>query len=79
MTSDKHYGLNWIKYNYKKGETLHSLLKIPCTNSEKEQFLPLENDNLKKLQNEFKKIEFLIIDEFSFVLHHFMTLHSKHL
>lgn len=27
--------------------------------------MPLENDNLKKLQNEFKKIEFLIIDQFS--------------
>ena len=41
------------------------MFKIPCTNSEREEFLPLENDNLKKLQNEFKKIEFLIIDEFS--------------
>ena len=58
--------INYLKTSpIAKVETLHSTLKIPVFNSEYEPFLPLENENLKILQNEFKDIDLLIIDEFS--------------
>jgi hypothetical protein len=44
---------------------LHSTFAIPCTNNEREEFLPLKNDRLKELQLEFQEVNYLIIDEFS--------------
>jgi hypothetical protein len=47
------------------GQTIHSLFNIPVTNSELEEFIPLENENLAKLQADFEEVEILVIDEFS--------------
>jgi len=47
------------------GQTIHNLFNIPVTNSELEEFIPLENENLAKLQADFEEVEILVVDEFS--------------
>ncbi|CAF1066342.1 unnamed protein product [Brachionus calyciflorus] len=46
-----------------RGETIHSLLQISVDNENNN----LKSDKLKKLQEEFENVIFLIIDEFSMV------------
>ena len=46
-----------------RGETIHSLLKISVDN----ETYALKSDKLKKLQEEFEHVKFLIIDEFSMI------------
>ena len=47
------------------GETLHSMFALPCLKNESNQYVPLENQSLAKLQKTFKSISHVIIDEFS--------------
>ena len=44
-----------------EGETLHSLLSLPTTG----EFKPLEGQRLQKLQEKWKDVRYLIIDEMS--------------
>lgn len=48
-----------------RGETVHSTFYIPCTNNDKDALIPLKNHTLAKIQDEFKNIQIVIIDEFS--------------
>ena len=50
-----------------KGETLHSLFKLPVNKPFSEELTELKGDTLTKFQNTFKDTELLIIDEMSMV------------
>ena len=50
-----------------KGETLHSLFKLPVNKPFSEELTELQGETLKNFQNTFKDTELLIIDEMSMV------------
>lgn len=50
-----------------KAQTLHSLLKLEITRSTRREITPLSGEVLKNIQEEFKDVQLLIIDEKSMI------------
>ena len=56
-----------------KGNTLHNLLRLPINNS-KSQINELKGENLRDLQEKFKNVELLVIDEKSMIGQYFFYM-----
>ena len=61
-----------------EGTTLHSLFKIPPKLSKDKEMKELRGENLRKLQDEFRGTELIVIDEKSMVgLHMLYMIHKR--